>query len=261
MSISHDGMPALNSMLIQGKFIRLAHLIWQLHANGQRKRAIAAQLIGPYLPPNWWAAILRKAGKALDLEDYSALQASAFDHFAVGSRAAARGLDLSYRPWHDGRAMRLWVLDRVDMGVYIKGTLAGWGIDLRDPTADRRLIELCLRIPEQHFIAKGVPRALARRAFADRLPQAVISERRRGIQGADWPDAIDAAYTAIARELDSLSRNPDARLLLDLDRMETALHDWPNADRESDGAGRLYLLALLRGVAAGHFLRRVGRTN
>jgi hypothetical protein len=56
------------------------------------------------------------------------------------------------------------------LGITRKGTLADGGIDVRDPTADRRLIEFCLSVPTEQFFRNGVPRALARAALADRVP-------------------------------------------------------------------------------------------
>ena len=37
-----------------------------------------------------------------------------------------------------------------------RGRLAGWGIDRRDPLADKRLVEYCLSIPTEHYLANGV---------------------------------------------------------------------------------------------------------
>ncbi len=261
MSISHGGMQQLNQLMRAGALPALVSLIRQMRRNGHRWGGLAAQAFGPFVPPALWLWLARKSGSALDLDVYSALHPLAYDAFAVGQRATERGLDLSYRPWADSRAMRLWVLRRVDLGVYNKGTLAGWGIDLRDPTADRRVIELSLRIPERQFVLNGETRSLARRAFADRLPAAVVAERRRGAQAVDWPLGMASAFPAISQELDVLERNPQARALIDLDRLRQALADWPDADLQSDAAIRLYRDAMFRALAAGHFLRNVGRTN
>ena len=157
--------------------------------------------------------------------------------------------------------MRLWGMKRVDLGVYNKGTLAGWGLDLRDPTADRRLIEFALRVPEAQYILDGVPRSLARQAFDDRLPPQVIGEHRRGFQGADWHVGMSAARGEIAAELDSFERCAGADRLVDVARLRRALEDWPQGDWNDDAVSLLYRHAMLRGVAAGHFLRKVARTN
>ena len=44
-----------------------------------------------------------------------------------------RDFDFSYRPRKDGFAMRLWNMQAIDNGNMNKGTLAGWGVDRRDP--------------------------------------------------------------------------------------------------------------------------------
>lgn len=261
MSISHGGEQLLSLYARQGALPQLWVLMRQMRRRGHSWPSLLAQAFGSSLPPRWWVRLATLTGRALDFHSYSALSPDAFADFGVGARAAARGLDLGYRPWADSRAMRLWVLRRVDLGIYIKGTLGGWGLDMRDPTADRRLFELTLRIPERQFILGGESRSLARRAFADRLPPAVLAERRRGVQAADWQRGFTAAHAAIGEELAALTRNPDARRLIDLDRLTAAHADW-SADASQDEATRaLYLNAMLRALAAGHFLRKVARTN
>ena len=216
------------------------------------------------MPAGWWRWLTDRYGASLAMSGYSVLREDAARSHDIAGRAADRGTDLSYRPWHDSRAMRLWGLDRVDMGVYNKGTLAGWGIDLRDPTGDRRLIEWALRVPEEQYILAGERRSLARRAFADRLPAEVLRERRRGLQAADWHVGATAARGAMAEEIDSFTRCAAANDLLDVERLQTMLATMPEPgsggwnDREVSDR---YRSAMLRGIAAGHFLRRVARTN
>lgn len=261
MSISHSGTQQLSQLVRRAALPALLSLMVQMRRRGHRWPGLAAQAFGPFMPPAAWAWLARKFDRVLDLDLYSALRPAAFDAFAIGKRAQERGLDLSYRPWADSKAMRLWVLRRVDPGVYIKGTLAGWGIDQRDPTADRRLIELTLRIPECQFILNGESRSLARRAFADRLPASVVSERRRGMQAADWQLGVNSAQSVIGEELEAFERNPQAREIIDLERLKQAHADWPSADPKADATTWLYRHAMLRALAAGHFLRKVGRTN
>jgi asparagine synthase (glutamine-hydrolysing) len=75
---------------------------------------------------------------------------------------------------------------RVDLGNYNKGMLAGWGLDWRDPTADRRLVEYCLSVPMEQYLGAGERRWLGRRALSDRLPAAVLDAKDRGYQAVDW---------------------------------------------------------------------------
>lgn len=265
-TLSHDGAPHLPQLLRRGRIVALARIARQLRARGWTTRRLAATTLGPFLPPGLWRRVSALAGRSWDLDAYSALLPEAAAAHDVAGRAAARGTDLSYRPWADGRAMRLWGLDRVDMGPYAKGTLAGWGIDLRDPTADRRLIEWALRVPEEQYILDGEARSLARRAFADRLPPEILRETRRGYQGADWHVGAGAARAGLRAEIESVARCRDAAGLVDVARLRRLLDEWPDlpADdpRWNDPAiTDRYRAALLRGLAAGHFLRRAARTN
>jgi asparagine synthase (glutamine-hydrolysing) len=211
------------------------------------------------MPAPLWRAIARLRGRHRNVADYSAINAAAVA--GVGERARARGLDLSYRPRRDPVETRLWVLGRVDMGNYNKGTLGGWGIDSRDPTADRRLIEFCLAVPADQFLRDGVPRALARTAFADRLPAALLAERRKGYQAADWHEGLSAARGELAEELERIAECPEARSTLDTDRLKRLTAEWPTSGWDSVAAMQLYRQALLRGVSVGHFLRKASGSN
>ena len=147
--------------------------------------------------------------------------------------------------------MRLWVMQRGDTGNINKGTLAGWGIDRRDPMADKRLVEYCLSIPTDQYLSNGVPRSLAKRALADRLPQAVLNERRKGYQAADWHEGLTAARADITAELDRLAVFSPAAKLLDIERMKRLVENWPASGWERDGRDT----AISPGAFTRHFRR------
>ena len=67
-----------------------------------------------------------------------------------------------------------------------------------DPTADRRLVELALSVPENLLVRNGDRRWLARDLLRTRVPLAVLDERRRGFQAADWPSRIGAEAVVLA---------------------------------------------------------------
>jgi asparagine synthase (glutamine-hydrolysing) len=157
--------------------------------------------------------------------------------------------------------MRLWALNRTDIGNGRKATLGGWGIDIRDPTADRRLIEFCLSVPTEQFFRNGVPRALARAALADRVPAEVLNERRRGLQAVDWHEGTTAAQAQILEEIARLEQNGPAVRALDLPRMRRLAENWPTEGWHREDIIEQYRLALLRGISVGHFLRRASGGN
>jgi asparagine synthase (glutamine-hydrolysing) len=139
--------------------------------------------------------------------------------------------------------------------------LGGWHIDHRDPTADTRLLEFCLAAPMDQYLHDGMPKALARRALADRLPKLVIDTPDRGLQAADWHERLTAVRDRVATELDRLEACPPAVRALDLPRLRRLVKDWPTDGWERDSVVLPYRSALLRAISTGHFLRRVAGGN
>jgi asparagine synthase (glutamine-hydrolysing) len=111
------------------------------------------------------------------------------------------------------------------------------------------------------FLSEGEPRALGRRALADRLPPAVLNERRKGYQAADWHEGLTAARGAIEEEVARLAHCASAGETLDVARLRRLAKDWPDKGWERQKVVSAYRLALLRGVSAGHFLRKTSGAN
>ena len=263
MSISYDGLTLLPQLIRQGHWLKwLREGLGLVRKRHTRWLGVLAATFGPYTPlPLWiWLNKMLK-GKTVGLESYSALRGERLSALDLPARARARGLDLHYRPRKDGFETRLWVLCRVDLGNYYKGILGGWGIDQRDPTADRRLIEFCLAVPEDQFLLKGQTKALVRRAFADRLPPEVIAARGKGYQAVDWHEGLTAARSNLREELIRLGGCDAATTAIDVARLEKLVENWPENGWETDAVSYSYRLALLRAVSTGHFLRRATGSN
>src|SRR3546814_16888133 len=60
------------------------------------------------------------------------------------------------RARRDPYETRIWAYSRADGGNSIKGILAEYGLSIRDPTSDKRVIEYCLAVPVEEFIRGGV---------------------------------------------------------------------------------------------------------
>jgi len=261
LSISYDGMQLLPQLLSRGRLLRLGREIGGLLRTGTRVGTIASQTLGPFLPVPLWRMVQRLRGKPVGLHGYSAINPGSVAANGVVARASERGLDLSYRPRSDPVETRLWAIDRVDPGNYIKGWLGGWGVDMRDPTADQRLIEFCLSVPAEQFLAGGIPRSLARRAFADRLPAEVVRERRKGYQAADWHEGLTAGLDDLRMEVERFAEIDATTDALDTRRLAGLARKLPDGDWHDDLVTGSYRLALLRGVSAGHFIRKAAGSN
>ena len=171
------------------------------------------------------------------------------------------GSGFEFRPLADGRVARRASFEANDGGDYRDGILAGWGIERRDPTSDRRVVEFCLAIPEDQFLRRGEMKLLYRRAFETVLPAAEIVARKRGYQAADWHEGLTAARAQVAAELDRLERSAGARRALDLPRLRRLVEDWPTGNWHREDITQQYRLMLMRGIAAGMFIRAVEGGN
>jgi asparagine synthase (glutamine-hydrolysing) len=156
----------------------------------------------------------------------------------------------------DTRSERLAGLQRVDAAGYTKGALARWRIDERDPTADRRLVEFCLAVPDEQFRLGGIPSSLARRAIADRVPRTVLQQRSRGLQAADWHAGFSDPKYDLGKEIAKLAACRETARMLDIGAMRKAIEHWPSAGWHEAGVNQLYRDNLLRALSNGDFLRR-----
>jgi asparagine synthase (glutamine-hydrolysing) len=134
------------------------------------------------------------------------------------------------RPPGDYYAFRRRMLLKRDNAEKLSGAL--WGLDLRDPTGDRRLIELCLSFPADQLVSPAAARPAYETAFSDRIPPAVLHSKKRGLQGADWFELYDR--NDLAHLFQSYQRNEILDNFFDFRRIAFLLDRWPkdpHADR------------------------------
>ncbi|HVM77647.1 MAG TPA: asparagine synthetase B [Stellaceae bacterium] len=260
---SYRGVTALPELVRKGHGVR-----WWRTANALVRNSgwswphAIAQTLGAWFPAGAWLWLLRtRRGQHCDLRDYCAIRADRVAELDLPRRARKRRWDLAFRPLSDGYAERLLWLGEADGGCYYKGTLAGSQIDERNPLADRRLLEFCIAVPTEEFVAGGMPRALARHALADRAPRSVTATLGRGLQSADWHVQLTAARPQLASELKRLQAYPTVARLLDMERLQHLIDDWPAGGWERGDIVAQYRTSLLCSVAAGHFLRRAAGGN
>ncbi|MEI9990625.1 MAG: asparagine synthase-related protein [Rhizomicrobium sp.] len=263
MSISYGGETLLPQLIRGGRWLKwLREGVGVVRKGHLRWRGMLNATFGPYTPLLLWVWANRVfENRKVGISAYSAIRPARLAQLDIAGRARANAVDLAYRPRKDGFETRLWVMRRVDLGNYNKGTLGGWGLDQRDPTADRRLIEFCLSVPEDQVLVNGETKALARRAFADRLPPEVVAMRGKGYQAVDWHEGLTAGRAGVREEIARLEACGSAAEALDLPRLSALAENWPEGGWETDDRVLTYRTALLRALSTGHFLRRAGGSN
>ena len=256
LTVSYYGMQVLPALLRQGRLVKLARLFLAAGRNGYPWLSLGACTIGPYLPGWLWRLVSRRV---TDLRQYAPIHPSRMDE--LNATARERRLDFSYPPRKDPVELRTWALSRFDNGSYFKGTLAQWGLSVRDPTADKRVIDFCLSVPPEEYIRDGMPRALARRAFGDRLPPEVANAVVRGYQAPDWYEGLGNDLANVREEVAIIGRCAEASNVMDVAWLQEAIDSWPTEGWERDDIVMRYRTGVLHGLSVGHFMRKVSGTN
>jgi asparagine synthase (glutamine-hydrolysing) len=104
------------------------------------------------------------------------------------------------------------------------------------------------------FLKGGVRRPLARAALSDRLPPAVLDEKRKGLQAADWHVGLTADRDGVRALLDRIASDPLASDILDVKLLQRLVDDWPTDNWHDPVIVARYRNALLTALSAGHFL-------
>jgi asparagine synthase (glutamine-hydrolysing) len=135
-------------------------------------------------------------------------------------------------------------------------------VDVVHPLMAQPVLELCLRIPVWELARGGRDRALARAAFADRVPEAVIRRRSKGeltsfytrTVAASLPflrdhlldgclagaEVVDRDALSDALDPDALIRSADAADILTAVAIESWVRHWQGLVPDSPRADRLW---------------------
>lgn len=273
ISISDSGTSALAELLAAGRLRIWWRIARGLVRNGwMRWRGIIWNSIEPHIPMRWqdWGRNLsgrplitdRRASILTD-DQYAALTSQLDEEQRDADEYDVIEYDGRKGPPLTNIRMRLTAL-LVDVGGQIKSQLGEWGIDSRDPTADRRLIEFCLRIPPERLVWDGEPRAILRKVLAHRLPASVVDGRKRGLQGADWQARLLMSRESLVDEVERIAMFDPIADLIDIERVKNLAKALPpeNSPLWQDGEVEVdYRLILLRTVSIAGHMRRTARSN
>ena len=249
-TISHDGLELLGQLISQGRLLQLAAELAAAHSAGVGVRTLL----------RWTAGSLISGGPLRALGMPGASHRSILRNSVINPGLLARAAELfsASSDWSGGALnsladQRHGAMKKVDFGTYNKGVLLGWDIDLRDPTADRRVVDFCFRVPSDQYFRKGMPRALIRTALKGRVPDEVRLNRQRGLQSPHWFELLSSDRSECGKILKRLTTCEAASGLVDTAKMKRMLDDWPAS--AAGGGLTHYRTGFLRGLVAGEFMR------
>lgn len=216
------------------------------------KRFLLAPLVAPfrnmlqYGSMKWDSAVL----------SYSAIHPRFLKSMEICRLMEEEGHDPHFNLPRDPVAVRRLI---IQPGRFLAGALWGessgaFGMDARDPTLDKRLMEFCLGIPDRFHFAEGTDRAVLRRAFKGLLPDEVRLNRKKGLQAADIAYRVQRNTSEIVEILRRMEEHPFCKVVLDLPKMGRVLDSVQSAPtrRNTSDCGTI----LLRGLGVGLFLMR-----
>jgi len=174
----------------------------------------------------------------------------------LDQRMRAAGFDPTFifSPLEDMRLRFFWPAWSIGTGFWSE-LGARHSLSFLDPTFNLPLVEFILRVPDDQFYRRGQGSWLMRRAFRNRLPEAVLNGRQKGLQAADVGHRILRELPAFREALDSLDSLPQAQELLDMQLLHRTLEDLV-VKVDSDTTARAGQI-LLRGLGVGLFLRHM----
>lgn len=167
------------------------------------------------------------------------------DGFRPGPRWRARWVEVCRRVSADGAGSN-----------YIAMTP---DLDLTRPFHDKRIVELGCALPDHLLFRDGRERWLARTAFADRLPAALI--RRMPGNDREQPDllAMDSqAAPAMLSALDDVRNNDAVAQYIDVDALAAMVRDGASEERLSE---RVRLTFAMKALTTARFLAWLDHGN
>lgn len=150
---------------------------------------------------------------------------------------------------------RDWVLPgRSSVGAVHARSARAAGIDMRDPTADIRVLNFAWSVPDHVFRepSTDTDRWLVRQAMRTRLPDEVRLNPRIGRQSADLPIRFRRSAQEVADALDQIESSTAASAIVSLPRMRRAWHGV--VQRNDPGAFMMAATTLSRGLMVGLFV-------
>ena len=239
----------LLNLLAKGQLRRYLQEVkaWQTVNQASWLKTLKSQLLAPWLPTQW----------------KSRYRSSNSSHSIIRTEPARAAMK-NYQspiPTADLSTLTNGSAYGAICRVFYQGGYNGWwseqgfafGLEIRDPTADKRLIEFCLGIPEDQYTRQGQQRLLIRRAMKGLMPEKVLWNNFRGRQAADIVYRVRASQEEIAVALNTLQSSPLAQEWLDLSYMNqvftTCQHQLsPQITNE--------VVMMLKGIIIGLFLQR-----
>ena len=254
ITISYHGRGLFPELLRTGRWLRLFQ---EMKASGyQWRKLLRIWVVAPFIPPPIYRKYKqwRRGGEA-PWRGYSPIHPEFAARSGVLERAAREHFPFDAPPMRKAKLGRIADLHSFcETADWFATLRASFGIDMRSPAFDRRLVEFCVGIPEDQYLHKGTDRWLIRRAMKNRLPNEVLYKRKYGAQAADWFPRLTRERRQIANELRRFARDPEIASVLDIRRLNETINSWPRHQPADYSPEESRLLAIPLALGAAYFV-------
>ena len=264
-TFSFDGEGMLPDLFSRRKWSKLLSELLQTPDQRSLPHKFATQVAMPFAP-DWAVGLIRrlKSGNSSEpLESWCPLQRDYAREMDVFNRAKDMDYDSLYRPFKSTKSFRDIMFSNAmnESGDVMHALEQIHGIPSRDPTAYRPLVEFCYAIPDDQYWQKGERRWLAKRMLKGKVPEMVLSEKRRGLQAADWELRLKRQSDDLRAELDRMSDYPAMARRLDIKGLALIMDQWLAGTKLDENSLQRLKLALPRALTTARFIRFVEGSN
>ena len=254
---SYDGTFGLYDLLRRRRLAAFSRSVLELRRRGSGWKQL---LLRTWLPSAHLYSRLKhflRPGTATILRDVCLLNQQLYTGLGLDPRELSAPGGMADGDRRSGAHWRFHILQRIDMGMTNAAYMRLFGIRRVDPTADRKLIEFCLSIPDEAFHPGGIPRQLYRDAMRDLLPCSLLQEKLRGLQSSDFLEMFEDWADEFKDEVERIAVSPLASQMLDVERMRADIGRWPEAVKKNRvQADNYYNFTFGSALGMGRFLRR-----
>lgn len=130
-----------------------------------------------------------------------------------------------------------------------------YGMDMRTPALDKRVIDFCMGIPNSQFINAKGSKILIKSAMSGRMPEELLHNKMRGIQAIDLVEKVIAEASQIKAIFEKLQKVPLVAYWLNIPLLKQLLIEVcsPTAAKETVF---MKIGAIQRGLVLGLFLTK-----
>lgn len=221
-------------------------------------RKFLALSVLPLLPRALWAGVMavRYGGEPDVIGHRTALRRN----WAEQAETVERGRQAGYDPARiQARSKQQWqALSLQGAGHEVAELWQGfgqvYGIERRDPTAHRPLVEFCFGLPTDQYLRDGTPRWLARRMGQGRLPETQLANLDTGRHQADWQVRLLRAAPELVTEIETLAQDSDVSAMIDVERIAERLRSLSGKPVLNRAEIDFFRMAVPRAINAARFI-------